>query len=355
MHRSTAALLILLRLAIGWHFLFEGLHKVHTVYLGPTETNRPFSSEGYFREAPGPLGGVVRQGLGDPDENALARLTVQPVPEGKDLAIYESYKRMPIALDQDWDAYFSRFAEFYGLTDQQRGLAEAALKQAKAQTVEWLIRGKSEVKKVYSFGPQQITETNEQRIKDYRDQVQEVRDTLGQRQPSLGKDVARKALPELKAKVAQSRRELLADLDQQTQEMKTQLKTTLTADQKSLGTPPEPESGRLLFWIDWATRWGLTMIGACLLLGLLTRTNCLLAAGFLFMTYWCVPPFPWLPTPPINEGFYAYVNKNVVEMLALLVLATTHSGRWFGLDALLHSLLRSLFGHSNSRSGITGR
>jgi uncharacterized membrane protein YphA (DoxX/SURF4 family) len=82
------------------------------------------------------------------------------------------------------------------------------------------------------------------------------------------------------------------------------------------------------------------VIGAGLLLGLLTRTNCLLAAGFLALTYGCTPPFPWLPVPPNNEGYYAYVNKNLVEMLALLALATTASGRWFGLDALLHEFVQ---------------
>ena len=61
----------------------------------------------------------------------------------------------------------------------------------------------------------------------------------------------------------------------------------------------------------------------------------MLAAGFLLSTYLSYPPFPWLAVPPKNEGYYLYVNKNVIEMLALLVLATTASGRWFGLDALL--------------------
>ena len=43
--------LLALRLAIGWHFLFEGLHKVNSHLVGPTETNKPFSSEPYFRAA----------------------------------------------------------------------------------------------------------------------------------------------------------------------------------------------------------------------------------------------------------------------------------------------------------------
>ena len=35
------------------------------------------------------------------------------------------------------------------------------------------------------------------------------------------------------------------------------------------------------------------------------------------------------------EGHYCYVNKNLIEMLACLVLASTPNGLWIGLDALL--------------------
>src|SRR4030095_14028796 len=58
--------LLALRLAIGWHFLFEGLYKVQSYYTGPTDTNKPFSSEPYFKVAPGPLGAKMRKEFGDP-------------------------------------------------------------------------------------------------------------------------------------------------------------------------------------------------------------------------------------------------------------------------------------------------
>ena len=77
----------------------------------------------------------------------------------------------------------------------------------------------------------------------------------------------------------------------------------------------------------------------------------MLAAGFLLMTYFIAPPWPWLPTPPNVEGNYLYVNKNVVEMFALLALATTASGRWFGVDALVHWTLGALFGRSAAAGG----
>jgi uncharacterized membrane protein YphA (DoxX/SURF4 family) len=107
--------------------------------------------------------------------------------------------------------------------------------------------------------------------------------------------------------------------------------------------PPLPPDERLA-WMDWLTRWGLTVIGACLLAGFLTRLNCWLGALFLLMTYLAVPPFPWLPAVGPQEGNYLFVNKNVVEMFALCVLGTLPTGRWFGADGLIQSLWRGITG-----------
>jgi len=91
----------------------------------------------------------------------------------------------------------------------------------------------------------------------------------------------------------------------------------------------------LLKALDLATMWGLLVVGLCLIGGLFTRLSCVLAAGFLLMTYLVAPPFPWYTAPPASEGNYLFVNKNVIEMLALLTLATTPSGLWLGVDAWL--------------------
>ena len=67
-------ILLALRLAIGWHFAFEGLHKIHSYYTGPTETNRPFSSEPYFKVAPGPLGAKMRKEFSDPEAEIATKV-----------------------------------------------------------------------------------------------------------------------------------------------------------------------------------------------------------------------------------------------------------------------------------------
>ena len=77
------------------------------------------------------------------------------------------------------------------------------------------------------------------------------------------------------------------------------------------------------FWlpvVDQLNIWGLLLIGTCLMLGLLTRVAAVLGIVLLGLYYMAHPPlFTAAPLP--LEGNYLIVNKNVIEMLALLVVA----------------------------------
>jgi len=338
MNGLTRVFLVLLRLAIGWHFLFEGLEKVESVWKGPTETNRPFTSEGYWREAPGPLGEVVRSQIGDPDEMALASFEVKSL-EDQDSTRLPPGARIPAALEKEMDAYFQRFVKAYQLEEIQRGLAECKLKQSKDQAVQWLLTGSKDVQKPIGSGAFVVKQTTSQRIAAYKAKLQELRDIEAKQLPAFGYDVEKQNLRALKAEVGRMRSELMADL---TQPFKDALQSVLTEDQKKDSVPETSDSAMAdwtrLQWIDWITRWGLVIVGAGLLLGCFTRTACVGGAIFLLLLYLSVPPFPWLPEPTRVEGHYYYVNKNLIEMLALMVVATTRSGRWLGLDGLFHWL-----------------
>ena len=58
------------------------------------------------------------------------------------------------------------------------------------------------------------------------------------------------------------------------------------------------------------------------------------------MIYLSMPPWPGLPPNPKAEGHYLIVSKNLVELIACLVIATTPSGHWIGLDALFFGARR---------------
>jgi uncharacterized membrane protein YphA (DoxX/SURF4 family) len=126
--------------------------------------------------------------------------------------------------------------------------------------------------------------------------------------------------------------------------MKESLRDVLTEEQAARGPIHEPvrvgwlEMGRL-DWIDFLVRWSLTVAGALLLLGLFTRPAAVLGAVLILSFYLAVPPLPGIPENLRLEG-YPYVNKNLIEVLTLLLLATTAVGRWAGLDALIHAWRR---------------
>src|SRR5436853_6030744 len=68
--------LLALRIAIGWQFFFEGMHKINSHRIGPSETNKPFTSEPYFKASPTSLGERMRKKFDDPQEVFAARVIV---------------------------------------------------------------------------------------------------------------------------------------------------------------------------------------------------------------------------------------------------------------------------------------
>jgi thiosulfate dehydrogenase [quinone] large subunit len=94
----------------------------------------------------------------------------------------------------------------------------------------------------------------------------------------------------------------------------------------------------LLANADLVTMWGLTLVGLCLMLGLFTRLASLGGIAFLLLFYLCNPPFVGYFYSIPSEGSYLVVNKNLVELCALVVIFATGSGRFAGLDRILHGL-----------------
>ena len=94
----------------------------------------------------------------------------------------------------------------------------------------------------------------------------------------------------------------------------------------------------LLAYADLITTWGLTLVGVLLILGLFTRLASLAGIGFLVMFYLANPPFVGYFYSLPSEGSYLVVNKNLVELSALVVILVTGSGRFAGLDRILHGL-----------------
>jgi uncharacterized membrane protein YphA (DoxX/SURF4 family) len=318
----TCFFLVALRMVIGWHFLVEGGHKLHTHWQGKTATNTPWTGEGFFREGIGPAAPYFREFLGDPDQQALARL--KPVDE-----------QLPEALSQEWQAYVERYAEFYGLDADQRAKATALLADAKGKTLAWLKSGVAEVEKTFPSGTVELKQTTSKRVADYEAKLREIDEVLGRKLPAFNDDVEQARLRALKADAARMRTELLSDLGQQFDSFKKSLAPLLTEEQSKKGFLPDARELRPIDYLDRVTMWTHVALGACLLLGLFTRFASLGLAVFLLCVTLIAPALPYAPTPPGAIGHYLYVNLYVIEMIALFLLASVPTGRWFGLDALV--------------------
>ena len=101
------------------------------------------------------------------------------------------------------------------------------------------------------------------------------------------------------------------------------------------------EQSTLLKLADQGTMWGLLVLGLLLMVGLFTRTASLLAMGLLMLFYLAQPPLPAhgfaVRTP---DGTELYVNKILIEVMALLVTLAFDTGRISGLDMIVGPWLR---------------
>jgi uncharacterized membrane protein YphA (DoxX/SURF4 family) len=306
-------MLVLLRMAIGWHFLFEGLEKIFSTSEGRTSVvarilppplppppmekrDAPFSAETYLRNATGPLGPFFRDLVPD---------------------VYSKEKLNLHELKSTWDADLDRFVEQHQLTPAQLAEAEKALLNQQEEAESWF----------------RDTE-NVQKIRKYFDDLAHVLHSE-LRPPAL--EAERTQVFRDRTAVEADRRSLVQTIDGWTEAIHGTWRKLLSPEQLS---QPEPQPWTRLDWINAITKYGLAAVGACLLLGLFTMPAALGAAVYLAMFYLSMPPWPGLPPAPMAEGHYLFVNKNLIEMLACLVLAGTPTGYWVGLDALFFGWLR---------------
>jgi uncharacterized membrane protein YphA (DoxX/SURF4 family) len=439
--------LLALRLAIGWHFLFEGLYKVQTYYDGPTETSKPFTSEPYFKVAPGPLGAKMRKEFSDPAAEIASKVKA---PDGMSPADFASktaeFDNELKAIDEE-EGSALRAAKAPAEKDAAKAKAAKAREDVREkrdafqaqhcpQKVAELIdandmleKVKAAIKKEVETEPGDIKKAEEKAIKDakdteaaalkaatesgWSDKDKEAITKDSEKAQATAKTNAEKARAESKEKgenidklaaqrivaakaayarwvygldprgatvkfmsgevmlTAPQRIEHLAWVQQQAKAIEgrqsnglgtgtgTDAKNVaefrigaITAESdlardantfiadlkkdlnggKAVEETPEPSRGQRL---DRFTMWFLVAVGTLIIAGLFTRVACVLAAGFLVMTYLTHPAFPWYPQPPNTEGNPLFINKNVIEAIALLLIAMYPSGRWLGLDAIV--------------------
>jgi uncharacterized membrane protein YphA (DoxX/SURF4 family) len=86
--------------------------------------------------------------------------------------------------------------------------------------------------------------------------------------------------------------------------------------------------------VDLLNIWGLTLVGAALFFGTFTRIASVFGIVLLGFYYVAKPPFVGTDFGVPVEGHYLFVNKILLEMIALFVLVVFPTGLMLGLDRL---------------------
>ncbi len=95
------------------------------------------------------------------------------------------------------------------------------------------------------------------------------------------------------------------------------------------------QSATLLAVVDLLNEWGLVLIGISLFAGLFSKPGKIFGIVLLAMYYLAYPPFPGLGANMHVEGSYWIVNKNLIEIAALVVLSVFPSSYVTGIDRFL--------------------
>lgn len=318
----TMATLVLLRISIGWHFLFAGIDKLNT---------KNFTSEGYLGQAKGPLADYFHKLI--PDWTGEQRFGKLAVPEG---AKRDDADRRKAALksataehSQPLDAYATSFVAYYKLDDAAKQNVERVVAVRKAAVEGYLAEQQEDIETYFSdLG--RLNRAKADPAHDLADREKWIWDTQTRLRGQL------KGWSDWLARNQEA--------------LQTELDALLTPEQLSQhgGGVPRPLSYH--FGMDRVVIYSNLAIGVCLIAGLFTRLSALGGAAFLLMIVLAQPDWPGLyPPPPPAAGRTMFVGKEFIEMMALLVLATTHVGRWGGLDFFIHHLIvRPLCGKKDS-------
>jgi len=91
----------------------------------------------------------------------------------------------------------------------------------------------------------------------------------------------------------------------------------------------------ILAVVDFVNIWGMILVGAGLMFGLLTRWASLGGAIMLLFYFVAYPPVPGYMFGVPTDGSYLWVNRNLIEFFTLSVFIFLSPARHFSLDRLV--------------------
>ncbi len=391
----ACVLLVTLRIAIGWHLLYEGWWKIDS-----QKTAQPWTAEGYLKNSHGPLRTTFRNLTGDPNDlnwldyetmsakfdDYVARFQahypgVTDKPE-KGLSVAD---RLALLLDgpADYRAELSALPEGVDLGKWKSAINyDAKAKRLIVNAQNHLLPDERDA--ILALAPEIEAPTVDQAaqtvlIAEFRKAVEDVYKRqanlpIRQRLAALLKgdpervgvlqkkgdavieqrmgeiDQYKAAIERYDANLKKTkeafqwdhlqkqwielqalRRKLVGPVQALEAELKIEAEKLLDASQLAHG--PVPERMTRMRSINLQTMYGLAIVGILLIAGLFTRLAALGGAGLLLMFYLAAPPWPGCP-PEVGIEHNYIVNKVLIEAIACLAFVFLPTGRWFGIDAI---------------------
>lgn len=407
--------LVVLRIAIGWQFFYEGIWKYDTV-----GTANEWTAAGYLKNSRGPLRPVFRGQLNDPDdlnwldydevskrwadwkerfiekydltEEQQAKLTNLIEGDGKDIVGNRFFTEKPdpktiriggslqrnkiIRFEEstEKDKQVWRLVvnhklplipsernalEKEGRRAQARKLAEAkkatdpdVQKKAKRQAalaglfvravrdvynksaklsyrnqLAAILKGDPDrTTRIYDDEEGSVYHKRIGQIDDYKARVEKYNQRLEEATTAFQQE----HLNDEAARIASLHTEVVKPVQALELRLEKAAHGLLTDEQKEAGElpvmPPQP-----IDTINKATMTALMVLGLLLIVGFFSRITAF-AGGILVLSFYlAMPPFPGVPQPPSPEHSL-FVNKNLLEVLALFALAFIPTGKFFGID-----------------------
>lgn len=276
---ATVVALVALRLGVGYHFFTEGAKKFH---------DDNFTAVAFLQQATGPLAEFYHRMI--PDRYGRQRLNL---------------KRTKNA----WASYRDRVAQHFRFHDSQRDKAAQVYKQWERRLNRFFADNREELQEYFRE----------------LDKLHEAKSDPNRRDVAFGRR-------RIAAKEGELRRKLngwVAQLKSMGQQYEYDLHTLALDTQIVQGRLAMPDRSRS--WVDAAVKYLIISVGVCLVVGLLTRTAATAGACFLGSVILSQPP--WVADVQATYFYY-----QMVELLAMLLLAATGAGRFAGLDFFIHAI-----------------
>lgn len=393
----AVALLVVLRMSIGWHLFYEGLWK-----LGTQNTASPWTAEGYLKNSTGPLRTMFRKMTGDEndlkwldfdtmstkwdawrdrfvahygvDQDKIDRLLDGPgsgfsvplseLPPGLDFddvakgagvikdAIRYDAKSKKLIVDQKLHLLPSESAKLLEAVNPKKANPDHAnAYQALSKAITDVARQSSKLSyrerlaAMLKGDPERVGIVQKAKKDGDEEQVVVVGEVkyyqslIDRYEANYAKAKTKFEWDHLErqwADLQKTRSTLVGPVKALEKDLMEDANKLLTTDQLSRG--PLPPAVTEMSRINSRTMWGLTIFGLLLILGLFTRLSALGGAALLMLFYMAMPPWPGVQEIPSIEH-NLIVNKVLIEALALLALAALPTGKWFGLDAAISALI----------------